>query len=83
MEEQIGTISHYYGKIGVGIIKLTAGLKVGDTVHIVGHSTDFTQQVDSIQIEHKNVENAKKGDDIGLKVSQKVHEGDKVFLVKP
>lgn len=81
MEKKIGEITHYYGKIGVGIIKLSAPLKVGDTIHVVGRATDFTQLVDSIQIEHKQVENAKKGDDIGLKVLQKVHEGDEVFVV--
>jgi len=81
MEKKIGEVTHYYGKIGVGIVKLSASIKVGDMLHFVGHSTDFTQLVDSIQIEHKPVQDAKKGDDIGLKVVQKVHEGDEVFLV--
>ena len=56
-------------------------LKVGDTVHIKGHTTDITETVSSIQMEHEMIETAKKGDDIGIKVSQKVRGGDKVFVV--
>lgn len=82
MEEKIGIVTHHYGKIGVGIIKLTASLKVGDTIHLVGRSTDFTQAVTSLQIQHKNVESAKKGDEVGIKVDQKVHEGDEAYLVQ-
>jgi len=82
MEEKIGTVTHYYGKIGVGIVKLSGTVKVGDTLHFVGHSSDFTQAVDSIQIKHEQVESAKKGDEVGIKINQKVHEGDEVFLVK-
>lgn len=81
-EEEIGKITHYYNKIGVGIIELTNGeLKVGDTVHVKGHSEDFDQKIDSMEIEHKEVQEAKKGDVIGLKVDQKVHEGDVVYKV--
>lgn len=80
-EKEIGVITHYYGKLSVGIVRLSDTLKVGDTVHIKGHSSDFTQVVDSIQIEHKNVSEAKAGDLIGLKVIQKVHEHDKVYKV--
>jgi translation elongation factor EF-1alpha len=82
MEKLIGKITHYFGKIGVGIIKIENGeLNVGDTIHIKGHTSDFTQQVDSIQIEHEQIQKAKKGDDIGIKVAQKVHEHDEVYLV--
>lgn len=80
-EKEIGKITHYYGKLSVGIIELTDTLKVGDTIHIKGHSSDFTQLIDSIQIEHANVSEAKVGDMIGLKVTQKVHEHDKVYKV--
>lgn len=81
-EEEIGKITHYYNKINVGIVEITDGeLKAGDTVHIKGHSEDFDQKVESIQIEHNRVEEAKKGDVIGLKVDQKVHEGDVVYKV--
>jgi putative protease len=80
-EKQIGTITHYYGHISVGIIQLSDVLKVGDTIHIKGHSSDFTQTVESMQIEHANVQEAKAGDMVGIKVTQKVHEHDKVYKV--
>ena len=75
----IGKITHYFGNIGVAVIELSDTLKVGDTIRIIGGETDFTQTVDSMEIEHKKVEEAKKGDSIGLKVSQKVREGYKVY----
>lgn len=78
----LGEVSHYYSKIGVGIIKLASPLKVGDKIKIKGHSTDIEQTTDSIQIEHKDVEEAKKGDVVGVKVSDKVREGDKVYKVE-
>ncbi len=80
-EKEIGKVTHYYGKLSVGILELIDTLKVGDTIHIKGHSSDFTQVVDSIQIEHASVSEAKKGDLIGLRVDQKVHEHDKVYKV--
>lgn len=82
-EKEIGKVTHFYGHIGVGIIELLDTLKVGDTIHIKGHSEDFTQPVDSIQIEHSSVPEAKPGDVIGIKVLQKVHPHDKVYKVIP
>jgi putative protease len=82
-EKEIGKITHYYGHIGVGIAELSETLKVGDTIHIKGHSEDFTQSVDSMQIEHSSVKEAKSGDAVGLKVAQKVHPQDKIFKVEP
>ena len=84
MEEiAIGTIEKYFGKIGVAAIKITSGeLKVGDKIHIKGHSTDFEQTVDSMQVEHQNVETAGPGTDVGIKLKEKVHEKDTVFVVK-
>lgn len=82
MEKLIGKITHYFGKVNVGIIKIENGeLNIGDTIHIKGHTSDFTQQVSSMQIEHEQIQKAKKGDDIGIKVDQKVHEHDEVYLV--
>ena len=78
-EEMVGTVTHYFGNLGVGAIKLTSELAVGDTIHIVGHTTDLVQQVQSIQIEHESVESAGPGDEIGIKVTDKVREGDQVF----
>ena len=78
-EQLVGKITHYFGKIEVGIIELSKPLKVGDTIHVKGGTTDFEQGVDSIQIEHEQVEKAKKGDVIGLKVKEKVREEDEVY----
>jgi len=80
-EKLIGEITHYFDKISVAIVELSGVLKVGDKVHIKGHGTDFEQDISSIQIEHENVEKAKKGDAIGVKVDEKVKEGDEVYLV--
>jgi putative protease len=75
----IGKVTHYFGKIGVAVIKLEDTLKVGDTIRIVGGQTDFTQTVESMEIEHQKVNEAKAGQSIGLKVAQKVREGYKVY----
>lgn len=81
-EQEIGSVIHYYNKISVAVIRLTSGgLKVGDTIHIQGNSTDFIQEVESMQIEHQGVSKAKKADEFGLKVDKSVHEGDRVYLV--
>jgi len=79
-EKKVGEIAHYFGKIMVAAIKVKAEIKVGDTLHIKGHTTDFEQVVDSMQIEHESIPKAKKGDDIGIKVKDHVREGDEVFL---
>lgn len=79
-EKQIGKITHYYNNIGVGIVELSDKLKVGDQIRIKGKSTDFEQEVDSMQLEHEPVQAAKKGDVIGIKVKEKVKEGDEVYL---
>lgn len=80
-ETLVGKVTHYYSKLGVAIVELSGTLSVGDRVHMKGHSTDFEQAVESMQVEHENVETAKKGDGVGLKVSEKVREGDEVFKV--
>jgi translation elongation factor EF-1alpha len=80
-EERIGTVSHYFNKIGVAAIILEGSLAVGDTIHIKGHSTDFTQKIESIQTEHKNVEIAKERDNIGIKVKDPVREHDIIYKV--
>jgi len=82
MEEEVGRITHYFSKINVGVLELTKKeLKVGDTIHIKGHTTDFYQQVESMQVEHQSVELAKQGDEIGLKVENPVREHDLVLKV--
>ena len=81
-EEEIGKVSGYFRKIGVAAIDLTQGtLSVGDTIHFKGHTTDFTQVVESMQIEHQNVQTAKAGDSIGIKVKEHVRDHDKVYKV--
>jgi len=81
-EKLVGVITHHFGKIKVGIIKLKAELKVGDKIHIKGAHDDFTQVVKSMQIEHKSISKAQKPKEIGIKVSQRVHENDKVYLAE-
>ncbi len=80
-EERIGVVSHYFNHAAVAAVVLESGLSVGDMVHFKGHSTDFTQKVDSIQIEHKSIPAAKRGDDVGLKVKDHVREHDVVYKV--
>lgn len=80
-EKEIGKITHYYSHLSVGIIELSDTLQVGEAIHIKGHSSDFTQDVDSMQIEHATVSQAKSGDVIGIKVANKVHPHDKVYKV--
>ena len=80
-EKEIGKIVHYFDKISVGIIELSDILKIGDKVRIKGHTADFTDDVTSMQIEHVTVSEAKAGEAVGVKVSQKVHQGDKVYKV--
>ncbi len=82
VEKEIGKVSSYFSNVDVAAIKLSKKLEVGDKVHIKGHTTDFEQDIKSIQIERKDVKKAKKGDHIGIKVSEKVRPNDKVFLVK-
>ncbi len=81
-EKKIGMISHYFGNISVAGIEIEKGkLEVGDTIRIKGHTTDFTQTINSMQIDLQTVETAKKGDSIGIKVSKRVREHDEVYLV--
>lgn len=76
---EIGHITHFFPKISVAVIELTKPLSVGDTILIKGPTTDFEQVVDSMQIEHKNVQQAKAGQSIGLKVAERVRETDTVY----
>ena len=74
-------MTHYYDKIEVAVIKLTAPLKVGDSVKFSGHDQEFNQTVSSMQLNHVDIKKAKKGADIAIKVDKKVKEKDKIFLV--
>lgn len=82
MEEEIGKITHFFSKINVGVLEITKGnVRVGDTIHIKGHTTDYYQKVQSMQVEHASVESAEEGMEVGLKVESPVREGDAVFKV--
>jgi len=80
-EKKIGEITHYYSNIDVGIIMLSDGLKVGNTIRIMGATTDLEQAVDEMQVNHENIEEAKAGDEVGIKVEGKVRDGDEVYLI--
>lgn len=77
----IGQVTHYFGNIGVAVIELTDKLKDGEEIRIVGGDTDFTQAADSMEIDRKKVKEAKKGESVGLKVSDKVRPGYKVYKI--
>jgi len=79
-EKKVGMVIKFFGKIGVAAIKLTDdSLRVGDTIHIKGHTTDLTEKVESMQIENQNVEEATPGADIGIKIGDRVRENDVVY----
>lgn len=80
-EQPVGKVTHYYNHLGVAIVELTGPLKLGDQLHFKGHGQDFEQAVDSMQVEHQEITEAKAGDIIGLKVSMEVKEGTPVFLM--
>ena len=77
----IGKISHYFGNIGVAIIELSGTLKIKDTIRVLGGETDFTQTVESMEVEHKKMEQVKKGESVGIKLDEKVREGYKVYKI--
>ena len=82
MEEEIGKVGDYFAHIGVVALEITNdNLKIGDTIHIKGHTTDFTQQVESMQIEGKLIEEVKVGDSVGIKIKDRVRRHDTVYKV--
>ena len=82
METKIGVVTHYFTNIGVAVFDLTDGnLAIGDSVHIQGATTDLSQVIESIQINQKDVEEAKVGQQIGVKTDDRVRVGDEIYLV--
>lgn len=75
----IGEVTHFYGNLGVAIVKFTKTVSAGTRVRFKGATTDFEETAHSMEYDHKQVEAAKKGQEVGIKVGQKVREGDKVF----
>ena len=81
-EKRIGTVLDYFAKIGVLAFRVEEeGLKVGDTIHVQGHTTDLTEQVASMQMDRTAIEEAKVGDDVGIKVKDRARKGDAVYKV--
>lgn len=81
MESAIGTVIHYYGHLNVAVLQLTDRLKVGETIHIFGHTTDFTQVVASMEVDHHRVVVVEPGEDVALKVVEPVREHDTIYRV--
>ena len=78
----IGAVTHFYGNLGVAIVKFTKAVPVGTKVKFKGATTDFTQALTSMQYDHKDIPSAPKGQEVGVKVKDKVRDGDEVFLVE-
>jgi len=82
VEEKIGIVEHFFTNVNVAAIRITGGeLKLGDTIHFVGSTTDFEQKIDSMEIDRKPVEMVKSGDDVGIKVKDRVREQDIVYKI--
>lgn len=83
-ETLIGKVTHYFSKAQVAAVAITDGqLNVGDTIHVVGHTSDFTQKVGSIQLEHQSIPTATVGQNVGIQVIEHAREHDKVYRVTP
>ncbi|MEK9194442.1 MAG: translation elongation factor-like protein [Patescibacteria group bacterium] len=78
----IGEVTHYYGGLGVAIVKFKKAIKVGEKLRFKGATTDFEEALKSMQYDHKDIEEAKKGQEVGIKVKEKVREGDEVYLAE-
>ena len=80
-EELVGTVSDFFARPVVAGIEMTGTLKVGGKIHILGHTTDLEMVIESMQINNVNVTEAKPGDSVGIKVSDRVRRGDKIYKV--
>jgi hypothetical protein len=80
-EKEVGKVEDFFAHVNVIAVQLTGALSVGDRIHIKGHTTDLIQDVVSMQIEHQSVAAAKAGDDVGIKITERAHRGDKIFKV--
>ncbi len=80
--KRIGEVTHFYNKISVAVIALTGKLRVGDTLHFLGRSTDFSQEVTSMQIEHQSVEEVGPGQEVAVRVESRVRRNDKVYKLE-
>jgi putative protease len=82
MEKLVGKVTHYFDKAMVMVVKLEGGLKIGDTIKVKRGDVEFEQKVESMQVEHENIEKAKKGDEVAVKVEQKTKEGATVYKIE-
>jgi putative protease len=78
-ESAIGTVTHYYGHLSVAAVSLTGTLRIGERIHIVGHTTDLEQPVESMEVDHQKVDAAGPGDDVALEVKDHVREHDSIY----
>jgi putative protease len=82
MEKELGRVTHYFDKAMVAVIRLNDKLAIGDTVKFVHGENEFTQTIDSMEVEHKKIQSGKAGEEVAVKVSEKTHEGAKVYKVE-
>jgi translation elongation factor EF-1alpha len=78
-DQPIGTITHYFGHLSVAAVTLSDALRVGDRIHIIGHTTNIEQSVESMEVEHAKVDSAGPGDDLALEVTDHVREHDRIY----
>ena len=78
----IGEVTHFYNRIGVAVVNLTGSIEVGDQIHFFGRSTDFRQQVQSMQIEHEPISEAGRGQEVAIKVERRVRNHDKIYKLE-
>jgi putative protease len=81
MDIRIGHVTHYYNRIGVAVLELTGELNLGDWILLLGHTTDFSQRVESMEIEHRKIQSARGGMEVALKVEAPVRKGDSIYRV--
>ena len=79
----VGQVTHHFGHLGVAAVALIGELRVGDTIHVAGHTSDFVQPLDSIEIEHQRVQSAGAGQSVGIRMMQHARVHDRVFKVVP
>jgi putative protease len=82
MEKELGKVIHYFDKAMVAVIRLNDNLAVGDTVKFVYGDNEFTQTIDSMEVEHKKIQSGKSGEEVAIKVSEKTHEGARVYKIE-
>ena len=79
--KKLGIVTHFYDKIGVGIVKFDSGVKVGDKLKFSGHNQEFEQIISQMQFDHKDIETAKKGQEVGIKLDGVVKKGDSAYIL--